>query len=299
MEPLVSVLCLAYNHEAYIRQTLDSFLAQETDFPFEIIIHDDASTDRTAEIIREYEAKYPGLIRPIYQTENQYSRGVKISRVWNLPRTQGKYIAFCEGDDCWTSPYKLQTQYNYMERNPDCGVCVHQAVRNSLSTKKKRLQTPETAERDFSLEEVIRLFGSLFATNTTFVRKEHYEAMPECFLRQKDVGDIPQRLAAVRRVISWLRKRRTTSPKQGGGSSAGRPNFTPRAFAAAMPSRWRVLMCSRSVSATKDRICNTRSAMNMARSPCRVVVSRIGMSRTRTCTWRIFTSRRHSSCISA
>ena len=100
--------------------------------------------------------------------------------------------------------------------------------------------------------------------------------------RQKHEGDMPQRLAAVRTVISWLRLRRTTSSKHGGGSIIGRPNFTPRAWAAAIPSRWRVRMCSRSVSATNESICNTRSAMNTASSPRAVVVSRSGMSRTRT-----------------
>jgi len=91
---------------------------QKTTFPFEILIHDDASTDGTADIIREYEAKYPDIIKPIYQRENQYSKGIKISQVYQFPRAQGKYIALCEGDDYWIDPHKLQKQVDYLERNP-------------------------------------------------------------------------------------------------------------------------------------------------------------------------------------
>src|SRR5690554_319935 len=101
-QPLVSICCLAFNHEKYIEICLEGFLFQKTTFPFEVLIHDDASTDRTAEIIKEYERKYPHIIKSIYQTQNQYSKGVGVNRVFNFPRAQGKYIAMCEGDDYWT-----------------------------------------------------------------------------------------------------------------------------------------------------------------------------------------------------
>ena len=100
--PLVSICCITYNHAPYIRQCLDGFMMQQTNFTFEVLIHDDASTDGTADIIREYESKYPDIIKPIYQTENQYSKGVKVSATFNFPRAKGKYIAMCEGDDYWT-----------------------------------------------------------------------------------------------------------------------------------------------------------------------------------------------------
>ena len=96
---LVSVLCCTYNHESYIAQCLDGFLMQKTDFLFEVLVYDDASTDNAPAIIREYERKYPLIIKPIYQTENQYSKGVKIDLVYNHSRVKGKYVAFCEGDD--------------------------------------------------------------------------------------------------------------------------------------------------------------------------------------------------------
>ena len=115
--PLVSICCITYNHAPYIRQCLDGFVMQKTNFTFEVLVHDDASTDDTADIIREYEARYPGIIKPIYQTENQYSQGVNVNRTYNYPRAHGKYIALCEGDDYWTDPLKLQKQVDFLEAN--------------------------------------------------------------------------------------------------------------------------------------------------------------------------------------
>lgn len=127
-EVLVSVICNTYNHEAYIRQCLDGFLAQKTSFPFEVLVHDDASTDHTADIIREYEAKYPDFILPIYQTENQYSKGVPISIAIQFPRSRGKYVAFCEGDDYWIDPLKLEKQVSFLEDHDDYSSAVHNVL---------------------------------------------------------------------------------------------------------------------------------------------------------------------------
>jgi glycosyltransferase involved in cell wall biosynthesis len=124
LNPFVSICCLTYNHEPFIRQCLDGFIMQKTDFPIEVLIHDDASTDGTADIIREYEKKYPEIIKPIFQTENKYSKGIKISQTYNYPRAQGKYIALCEGDDYWTDPYKLQKQVDILENNNNIA-CVY------------------------------------------------------------------------------------------------------------------------------------------------------------------------------
>ena len=112
---IVSIITLTYNHEPYIRECLDGNLMQQTSFKFELLIHDDASTDNTANIIREYAAKYPNIIKPIYQTENQYSQKVPIGCTYLYPRAQGKYIALCEGDDYWTDPLKLQKQVDFLE----------------------------------------------------------------------------------------------------------------------------------------------------------------------------------------
>lgn len=124
-EPVVSICCLVYNHEPFLRECFEGFVMQKTNFPIEILVHDDASTDHSADIIREYTANYPDLFKPIYQTENQYSKGVKVSATFQFPRAQGKYIALCEGDDYWTDPYKLQKQVDFLETHPEYVMCSH------------------------------------------------------------------------------------------------------------------------------------------------------------------------------
>ena len=120
-EPLVSISCITYNHARYIRQCLDGFVLQKTTFPFEVLIHDDASTDGTADIIREYEMKYPYIIKPIYEQENQWVKGRRGSAIFNFPRAKGKYIALCEGDDYWIDPLKLQKQVDILESDKNIG----------------------------------------------------------------------------------------------------------------------------------------------------------------------------------
>ena len=122
---VVSVLCTAYNHEKYIRSALDGFVNQKTNFRYEVLINDDASTDHTAAIIAEYEAKYPDIIKPVYQTENQYSKGVFITKSILFPRSKGKYTAICEGDDYWCDENKLQKQVDFLESHEEYAACVH------------------------------------------------------------------------------------------------------------------------------------------------------------------------------
>ena len=111
---LVSIKCAVYNHEPYLRQCLDGFVMQKTNFRFEAIVHDDASTDGSAAIIREYAEKYPDIIKPIYETENQYSKhDGSVDRIMDAV-CKGKYIAICEGDDYWIDPLKLQKQVDML-----------------------------------------------------------------------------------------------------------------------------------------------------------------------------------------
>lgn len=155
-KPAVSIACITYNHEKYIEDAIKGFLIQETDFPFEVLIHDDASTDRTADIIREYEAKYPRLIKPLYQIENQYSKGVRPNPCFNFPRAQGKYIALCEGDDYWTDPKKLQIQYDFLENHAEYVCCYHNAFVFYGTKIVEESKLPINFKRDFSSIEMMK-----------------------------------------------------------------------------------------------------------------------------------------------
>ena len=119
---MVSIHCLTYNHEPYIRQCLEGFVMQQTNFRFEAVVHDDASTDGTAAIVREYAKKYPDIIKPILESENQYSKhDGSLERIMD-EKCIGKYIAFCEGDDYWIDPFKLQKQVDFLEAHSDYGM---------------------------------------------------------------------------------------------------------------------------------------------------------------------------------
>lgn len=191
--PLVSICCIAYNQEQYIRETLDGFLKQKTNFPFEILIHDDASTDRTADIIREYAAVHPGIVRPLCQTENQHSKGIPVGVTFNYPRAQGKYIALCEGDDFWTDPLKLQKQFDFMEANPEYALCCSDAsklIEESGITYTNKLSA---TSRELTYRE---LNGDVqVITATIFMRRDCvnacYQAIPKLRKRKWLMGDLP------------------------------------------------------------------------------------------------------------
>ncbi len=203
-ELMVSVICNTYNQVTYIRDALDSFLMQKTNFPFEILVHDDASTDGTADIIREYEQKYPELIKPIYQTENQYSQGNFPTKNFQVPRAKGKYIAFCEGDDYWTDPHKLQKQFDIMEKNPQCSLCVHIVNRVEADTKnligeKPSFQLNKSILKDIDFFKEGRLVFLDFQLSSYFVPSKlikNYYSMSIAFRDVSTIGDEP--------LIMWL-----------------------------------------------------------------------------------------------
>jgi len=175
-KPVVSVCCLAYNHSVFINECIDSILIQKTDFPFEIIIHDDASTDGTADIIRDYEKNFPNIIKPIYQNTNQYSKNNKPLSQFILPSVKGHYIALCECDDYWNDVNKLQIQYDFLRNNKEFIICYHNVnqidqdgiiIADKLSNKLKK---------DFSKNDLLYAKTTI-STQTAMFRKE-FDKLP-------------------------------------------------------------------------------------------------------------------------
>lgn len=154
--PLVSICSITYNHAPFIRQCLDGFLMQQCNFPIEIIINDDCSTDGTTEIIREYAEKYPDKIFPVFHEENQWSKGERgIFQKFVFPKARGKYIALCEGDDYWTDPLKLQKQVDFLESHPDYSMCFHKAKVIAQDGRDFIDYFSKLEEREYQPEEVL------------------------------------------------------------------------------------------------------------------------------------------------
>lgn len=152
---LVSVSTLTYNHEKYLRQCLDGIATQRTNFVFESLIHDDASTDKTMDIIQEYQTMHPGMFYPICQKENQFVKeNFLVGEVFNFPRARGKYIALCEGDDYWTDENKLQKQVDFLESHPDFSAVVHQCARLNQNTGEFTYRPMEKSE--LTIEDMLR-----------------------------------------------------------------------------------------------------------------------------------------------
>lgn len=169
-KPLVSIVCHTFNHVNYIKDALNGFLMQSTDFAFEIILHDDASTDGTTEIVKEFAQSYPNIIVPIIQTENQWSKGVRPSTN-TFPKAKGKYIAFCEGDDFWINENKIQKQYNYMIKNPKATLCFHDHVITNEEREVLKLDVLNNDVTKFNIEKIIDKW--FISTQTIFFNKTY------------------------------------------------------------------------------------------------------------------------------
>lgn len=175
---LVSVICNTYNHGKYIKECLESIVNQKTNFKFEVLVHDDASTDNTAVIVREYEKAYPNIIKPIYQKVNQYSQGHSISELQSS-RANGKYIALCEGDDYWTDDYKLQKQVDALEQNTTVDICAHSSWRiDALTLNKLSEISPAFNNTIIPVEDVIMGEGGFVATNSIVYRSSLNSIIP-------------------------------------------------------------------------------------------------------------------------
>lgn len=200
---MVTIRCLVYNHAVFLRECLDGIVSQKTDFPFEAVVHDDASTDGSASIIREYEAQYPAIIRGVYETENQYSkRDGSLDRIMDS-EIRGKYVAICEGDDYWTDPLKLQKQVDYLEGHPECGM-VHGRARAYSQSEGDYLE--ERFGLGFpSFEKLIK--RNTVVTFTTMFRSELYfsylfEIQP--YIRGWKMGDYPLWLYISRKSVVYF-----------------------------------------------------------------------------------------------
>ena len=183
----VTVYCLAFNHERYIRKALEGFVNQKTNFRYQVIVHDDASTDKTSEIIEEYYLNYPDLIVPIFQKENQYSQNVNIVSTYIAPLIKGKYIAVCEGDDYWCNEYKLQKQFDIMESNDTYSACVHNTQVIDLSSGKKTIKYPCNGCYVLNTVDVLQRGSEKFHTSSLFYRQE-YLILPERY-QIPSIGD--------------------------------------------------------------------------------------------------------------
>ena len=152
---IVTIRCLVYNHEPYLKQCLEGFVMQKTNFRFEAIVHDDASTDGSAAIIKEYAEKYPSIIKPIFENENQYSKhDGSIRRIMN-EHTHGKYVAMCEGDDYWIDPLKLQKQVDFLEEHPEFSMCFTDFIFYIQKTSKKYIK-PYTRKHIIDLDLLLK-----------------------------------------------------------------------------------------------------------------------------------------------
>ena len=172
----VSVICITYNQDRYLERALESMLSQKTEFDYEIILHDDVSTDLTKDIIRKYADKYPNKIRAIFETENQYSKGVNFVIPIIRDIAKGRYIAFCEGDDFWIDEKKLQLQYEAMEEHPECDMCacwgctVTEDGNNVVSQIR-----PRNENCVLPIEDVILGGGQYLVTAGLFFRKRAFD----------------------------------------------------------------------------------------------------------------------------
>lgn len=197
--PVVSILCLTYNHHNYIHDALRGILTQKTSFPFEIVIHDDASTDGTSEILREYQEKYPRIIKTIIQEENQWSQGKHHVILNATHAASGEFLAVCDGDDFWISEEKLSLQISALRENPECSICFHKTLLSApdapaitMPSMKERIRQAvayPTRKAIIRTPPIIIGDGNYMITTAIVVRKQVLLDLPEWF-QDCPVGDL-------------------------------------------------------------------------------------------------------------
>lgn len=214
----VSIICNTYNQESYLEEALKSMLVQETTFGYEIIIHDDGSTDGTIDIIRKYAAAYPEKIRVIYEQENQYSRGADFITPMIKNIAKGKYIAMCEGDDFWIDENKLQLQWDALERHPECDMCACWGCTVTEDGKREVSQIrPRMGNGILSAENVILGGGQYLVTAGLFFRRQMYQNMME-FEKISPLDYVIQIKGSLRSGIFYLDKKMAVYRRYAAGS---------------------------------------------------------------------------------
>ncbi|QNL20590.1 glycosyltransferase family 2 protein [Hyphobacterium sp. CCMP332] len=177
-EPLLSICTVAYNHENYINDCLKGLLNQKTNFKYEILVHDDASTDSTQSIIKECESKNRGKIRAIYQSDNQWIRkNINPLSQFLIPKAKGKYLALCEGDDFWIDDNKLQKQVDFLESNPDFNICGHVTgviIEDNIEYNSEKRPNSKYVGRKLYQKDIVKMMtkvGPTFHTSSFVFRK--------------------------------------------------------------------------------------------------------------------------------
>jgi len=151
----VSVSIVTYEEEDYIRQTLDSVLSQKTDFPFEIIVGDDASNDSTPSILKEYQQKYPDNITLLLADKNYGDYGLS-NFMATVKKCRGEYIAFLDGDDYWTDVNKLQKQVDFLDAHPKCSFSSHRIVHQSTNGHNEVSSRPKPGTQIYQIDSLIK-----------------------------------------------------------------------------------------------------------------------------------------------
>lgn len=188
--PLVSMVCIAYNQEKYIRDTIKGLLVQKTTFPFEIIIHDDASIDSTSKIIEEFKKLYPNIIKIIIQKENQYSKSPNLVLKIATSIAVGKYIALCEGDDFWINENKLEKQVKLLEQYNDIKICFTACIALFNSGNHRQFNYHSKNIKIFTPDEVIRGGGGFMPTCSLVIHSSIFKNLPTWFFDTAPVGDV-------------------------------------------------------------------------------------------------------------
>jgi glycosyltransferase involved in cell wall biosynthesis len=216
-DPLVSVCITTYNHEDFVADAIEGILMQETNFPYEIIVAEDKSTDGTREVVRDYQQRYPEMIRLRLATENLYSKNKRYPAVGAREAARGRYIAQCEGDDYWTDSVKLQKQKDFLRDYPDCKICYTAAeiLDNESGEILQGVRKPDDVRRFYSLEYVLR--KNPFSLATAFYRREVCNEYPPWFYVGLNGDYCLLVLCALKGEVGYIDEKCAVHRRHGGG----------------------------------------------------------------------------------